>query len=185
MLQNQVCVVRSTFSCINMISVKVHIFTYSAVMFETKQYCYMTLSISATYQRDELQYVPLNSISFVLMCESCTAGARFSLTYPIQHKFVFTGGEAIQIICSIFCHITLARLSPDCMGYLKKLLANDTKHNKFPKNNGNCLVIFCVLLLQTLLIYRNITHWGRDKLAAMYQTTCSNAFSWMKMYQFR
>ena len=30
-----------------------------------------------------------------------------------------------------------------------------------------------------------LTHWGRDKMAAISQTTHSNAFSWMKMYAFR
>ena len=30
-----------------------------------------------------------------------------------------------------------------------------------------------------------LTHWGRDKMAASFQTTLSNGFSWMKMYEFR
>ena len=30
-----------------------------------------------------------------------------------------------------------------------------------------------------------LTHWGRDKMAAISQTTLSNAFSWMKMLDFR
>ena len=30
-----------------------------------------------------------------------------------------------------------------------------------------------------------LTHWGRDKMAAIFQTIFSNAFSWMKMYEFR
>ena len=30
-----------------------------------------------------------------------------------------------------------------------------------------------------------LTHWGRDKMAAIFQTIFSNAFSWMKMYKFR
>ena len=30
-----------------------------------------------------------------------------------------------------------------------------------------------------------LTHWGRDKMAAVSQTTFSNAFSWMKMFEFR
>ena len=30
-----------------------------------------------------------------------------------------------------------------------------------------------------------LTHWGRDKMATISQTTFSNAFSWMKMYEFR
>ena len=29
-----------------------------------------------------------------------------------------------------------------------------------------------------------LTHWGRDKMAAALQTTFSNAFSWVKMYEF-
>ena len=30
-----------------------------------------------------------------------------------------------------------------------------------------------------------LTHWGRDKMAAISQTTFSNTFSWLKMYEFR
>ena len=30
-----------------------------------------------------------------------------------------------------------------------------------------------------------LTHWGRDKMAAIFQTTFSNAFSWMKMFKLR
>ena len=30
-----------------------------------------------------------------------------------------------------------------------------------------------------------LTHWGRNKMADIYQTTFSNVFSWMKMYKFR
>ena len=30
-----------------------------------------------------------------------------------------------------------------------------------------------------------LTHWGRDKMVAIFQTTFLKAFSWMKMYKFR
>ena len=30
-----------------------------------------------------------------------------------------------------------------------------------------------------------LTHWGRDKMAVIFQTTFSNTFSWMKMKEFR
>ena len=30
-----------------------------------------------------------------------------------------------------------------------------------------------------------LTHWGRDKMVAIFQTTFTNAFSWMKIYGFR
>ena len=31
----------------------------------------------------------------------------------------------------------------------------------------------------------SLTHWGQDKMAAIFQTTFSNEFSWMKMFKFR
>ena len=36
--------------------------------------------------------------------------------------------------------------------------------------------LFCKCMFQT-----DLTHWGRDKMDAISQTTFSNAFSWMKM----
>ena len=35
------------------------------------------------------------------------------------------------------------------------------------------------------LIPLRLTHWGRDNMAAIFQTTFSNAFSWMKLYELR
>ena len=32
---------------------------------------------------------------------------------------------------------------------------------------------------------KHLTHWGRDKMTAIFQTTSSNVLSWMKMYEFR
>ena len=32
---------------------------------------------------------------------------------------------------------------------------------------------------------QTLTHWGRDKMAAISQMTLSNGFSWMKMLEFR
>ena len=31
----------------------------------------------------------------------------------------------------------------------------------------------------------SLTRWGRDKIASIFQTTFSNGFSWMKLYEFR
>ena len=31
----------------------------------------------------------------------------------------------------------------------------------------------------------SLTHWGRDEIDAISQTTFSNAFSWLKMFEFR
>ena len=47
--------------------------------------------------------------------------------------------------------------------------------------------ISSVLVMEILqsCIKPSITHWGRDKMAAVWQTTLSNAFSWMQMLEFR
>ena len=42
-----------------------------------------------------------------------------------------------------------------------------------------------VTLVISLIMHYVLTHWGRDKMAAIFQTTFSNAFSRMKMYEFR
>ena len=48
-----------------------------------------------------------------------------------------------------------------------------------------------VVTLQMLCVLHDLhlgpvlTHWGRDKMDAISQTTFSNAFSWMKMHKFR
>ena len=36
-----------------------------------------------------------------------------------------------------------------------------------------------------VFIRKGLTHWGRDLMAAISQTTFSSALSWMKMYEFR
>ena len=41
------------------------------------------------------------------------------------------------------------------------------------------------LLLKKWLMVQDLTHWGRNKMDAISQTTSSSAFSWMKMFEFR
>ena len=42
----------------------------------------------------------------------------------------------------------------------------------------------CNIMASVQFVF-SLTHWGREKMAAIIQMTSSNAFSWMKMYQFR
>ena len=35
------------------------------------------------------------------------------------------------------------------------------------------------------VLLKQLTHWGRDKMAAIFQTTFENGFSWMKIYEVR
>ena len=46
--------------------------------------------------------------------------------------------------------------------------------------------LYIIPLYETLsLSNQMLTHWGRDKMDAISQMTFSNAFSWMKMFEFR
>ena len=38
--------------------------------------------------------------------------------------------------------------------------------------------------IYVLLSLDEFKHWNRDKMADIFQTTFSSAFSWMKMYEF-
>ena len=40
-------------------------------------------------------------------------------------------------------------------------------------------------MVMSARIYLVLTHWSRDNMAAIFQTTFSYAFSWMKMYEYR
>ena len=40
-------------------------------------------------------------------------------------------------------------------------------------------------LIYVSLGLNELTHWGRDKMTNIYQRIFSNAFSWMKIFQFR
>ena len=53
--------------------------------------------------------------------------------------------------------------------------------------NGSSTVFQHVLLviLHKWTLYQYLTHWGRDKIAAFFQTTFSNGLSWMKIFEFR
>ena len=39
-------------------------------------------------------------------------------------------------------------------------------------------------LYGVVLLYKHLTHWGWDKMAAIFQMTFSNGFPWMKMHEF-
>ena len=45
----------------------------------------------------------------------------------------------------------------------------------------HCLIWSIYVMVMT----SQLTHWGRDKMDAISQTTFSNAFSWMKMFVYR
>ena len=51
------------------------------------------------------------------------------------------------------------------------------------KNRAQQLVVS--VYMHYLAVIGPLTHWGRDKMDAISQTTFGSAFSWMKMFEFR
>ena len=52
-------------------------------------------------------------------------------------------------------------------------------HQKF--DSSSYFVVFGCGLSQAVMLQSELTHWGRDKMAAILQKTFWNAFSWMNM----
>ena len=115
-----------------------------------------------------------------------------SMIHVINHYLILCWliGKKINKICTIY------QPSPTIYKILCPLLINfalelvsHLLHVKQLKNNN--IALFSMLIghrLKALLnwfIISPLTHWGRDKMAAIFQTTFWNAFSWMKMFDFR
>ena len=45
--------------------------------------------------------------------------------------------------------------------------------------------IYLKCVPKSSMAWRGLTHWGRDKMTAIFQTTFSNAFSWIIIFEFR
>ena len=66
-----------------------------------------------------------------------------------------------------------------------------SKQSKACRCTYSCAVSTCIriiLIINSLWSHGVIlclTHWGRDKMAAFFQTTFSNTFAWMRMFEFR
>ena len=71
-------------------------------------------------------------------------------------------------------------------------LDDGTNWNKIIIPNGVCAKILSDLICRPQITlgklfwvnYGSLTHWGQSKMAATFQMTFSNRFSWMKMYEF-
>ena len=62
--------------------------------------------------------------------------------------------------------------------HLSALLRNITEYSKLREELSKTGIEFTAWITY-------LTHWGQDKMAAISQTTFSNAFSWMKICRFR
>ena len=74
-------------------------------------------------------------------------------------------------------------------GWVNNQNADDLRHYRAHYDVTNVENVVGWLLLGLLSrhveVVIKLTHWGRDKMAAVSQTTLSNAFSWIKILEFR
>ena len=96
----------------------------------------------------------------------------------------FRGSRCLQTCRNFFCDHSLSNN-----------ITLDQKHDICTLRNVSLSPFWCyvfrgnmrgrVTCLCTGLTHEVLTNWGRDEMAAIFQTTFSNAFSWMKMCEFR
>ena len=107
-------------------------------------------------------------------------------------SFLFT----THICCHCF-YIVLQMIL--CMTCTNKICQIDSSFDVFTRlaQQGRVAHIYLHQKIRSSLVWKmacrlsgdnvalSLTHWSRDKMAAFSQTTLSNAFSWMKILEFR
>ena len=103
-----------------------------------------------------------------LLCDMQIVAVRFWLDVCSIHAEAWLGMQ--------MCHLAPSYWQGELLGWLTR---KDTKqhHRKAHVQLISMAVIMCGFWL--------VTHWGQDKMVAIFQTTFSNVFSWMKIYTFR
>ena len=115
---------------------------------------------------------------------------------PWWHSFHFGHKSQVPLLCNLMSHNVLqyscrtSTLMSHNIAYCLAVTQTEYKSEfEFPKRH----LIFCQHRLYFMKSQKTpqkenwwmLSHWGRDKMAAIFQRTFSNAFSWMKMYEFR
>ena len=104
--------------------------------------------------------------------------------YYMNVSFGFVIRKYSQMIRAVSCHQLKRNFIQHAMIFMEKMHLKlvSGKYRPFCFNLSVLIFTHCLLLWMD---WGPLTHWGRDKMAAVSQTTLSNAFSWMKMLEFR
>ena len=109
--------------------------------------------------------------------------------HPLRHCLYLVFHHRPRIVCNFPCGIQCARSACDgCMGF-PLIMARWIINTLRPKQN----VVFNVLGQHVMVVWDSpwlwqdglLTHWGRNKMDAISQTTFWNVFSWMKIVEFQ
>ena len=150
--------------------------------------------------------VPNTGRCFTFVLISCPYSWGFFIHYPSlanhfssQITYLYGWGhETVAVLLTWFCYQLIAKPGdktaavswPDPYTYTG--ISTDIVSTLSP--NPPSIYIselgefFCTMWLAASLPVQHqsvfLTHWGRDKMATISQTTFSSAFSWMKIYEF-
>ena len=122
----------------------------------------------------------------------------FSVLYPARCDRNPVGINPFKIrSCVLSSHMlhhsdviwALSRFTSTSIFY-QQVVQIDIKENIKYLHDCSCMIVTAIDDdFRCVYINRNsrpeLTHWGRDKMATISQTTLSIAFSWMKMLEFR
>ena len=118
-----------------------------------------------------LRYEKLNWLPQCCRCP-CTCGYQAICRHSTNYK-VLSNINWLSIIYAFVHFMTLIKMADEISRYMlcmhRKYQSITRAHNYWVETTS----------------FLTLTHWGQDKMAAIFQTTLSNAFSWMKMYKFR
>ena len=95
-------------------------------------------------------------------------------TKVINHKlqFIFHKGEALVTARPCSSSVPHSLVLSELYWVCDKIVPGNHERYLYISHVNHWVLIISI-------------HWGRCRMAAIFQTTCSNAFSWMKIYAFR
>ena len=111
--------------------------------------------------------ISLAILNGVIWCEATALNHRLPRTHHWKYISFCSQGAGSTLVQVMACWQTVPSHYRNQCGHGEVLSATP----QIPLSQDMCMNI--------------LTHWGRDKMDAISQTTFSSAFSWMKMFEFR
>ena len=93
--------------------------------------------------------------------------------------------NCVSLCIDVFCCVCCMYICFVFLCYVGKTCICRSYANKILEFCNKMACEICIRQRYIQLAVLALTHWGRDKKAAIFQTTFSNAFSGMKMFKFR
>ena len=110
-----------------------------------------------------------------------TIAPLLCIILELLSKFIIKWHERLLSLYIIICILFQVVGEPSVVNYLRS--AFQGSGNLWDRPTWNVVQGLAPCMLNCFVIVW--THWGGDKMAVIFQTTFSNALSWMKMYHFR